>query len=52
MKAGLITVFFLVATGLMAGCGQKGSLYREAPAQTKVEAAVDSSDQKVPDDER
>lgn len=54
MKAGLITMFLLVLTGLVAGCGQKGSLYREppAPAQANGEPAADSTDQKVPDDER
>ncbi len=54
MKAGLITVFLLVLSGLVAGCGQKGPLYREAPApaQTNVEPAADSTSQKVPDDER
>jgi len=33
MKAGLITVLLLVLAGNLSGCGQKGPLYRESPAQ-------------------
>jgi len=36
MKAGLITVFLLAMAGNLTGCGQKGPLYRDAPA--KVDA--------------
>lgn len=37
-------MFLLVMAGFLAGCGQKGPLYREAPADsdTAAEQAVDS----------
>ncbi len=36
-------MFLLVMAGLIAGCGQKGPLYREAPSDpTAAEQASDS----------
>jgi predicted small lipoprotein YifL len=32
MKPGQTIVFLLVMAGFIAGCGQKGPLYREAPS--------------------
>jgi predicted small lipoprotein YifL len=52
MKPGLITVFLLVLTGLGAGCGQKGPLYRDAPTQSNAETEAVSTNQPVSDDER
>ncbi len=44
-------MFLLVMAGLLAGCGQKGPLYREAPTDTNTatEQASDS-DQRRDDD--
>ena len=39
MKAGLISVFLLAMAGNLTGCGQKGPLYRDAPA--KVDAVTE-----------
>jgi predicted small lipoprotein YifL len=52
MKTGLIAVFLLVLTGLVAGCGQKGALYRDVPAETQAEQDAVSADQTASDDER
>lgn len=42
MKAGLITVFVLLVTAGLNGCGQKGPLYRDLPAKTDVtEESID-----------
>lgn len=52
MKTGLITVFLLVLGGVVAGCGQKGSLYRDAPTQSNAETEAVSANQTPSDDER
>lgn len=52
MKSGLLTAFLMVVIGLVAGCGQKGSLYRDAPTQSKAEPEVVSADQATSDDKR
>lgn len=41
MKAGLITMIFLVLAGALSGCGQKGPLYQEEPGQESAEKSVD-----------
>ncbi|HKK55024.1 LPS translocon maturation chaperone LptM [Marinobacter sp.] len=53
MKPERILVLLLVLAGLAAGCGQKGSLYRDAPAQSNTETeAVSAAQTSKPDDER
>lgn len=53
MKPGLILLLLLVLAGLAAGCGQKGALYRDAPAQSNTETEAVSADQTTkPDAER
>jgi len=52
MKPGLITVLFVVLTSLLASCGQKGLLYREASTQSKAETEAASAKQTASDDER
>ncbi|MCL7945603.1 lipoprotein [Marinobacter sp. ATCH36] len=44
MKPGQAIMFLLVMAGFIAGCGQKGPLYREAPSDsdTATEQASDS----------
>lgn len=37
MRAGLITLVFLVLAGGLSGCGQKGPLYHEAPEQPSAD---------------
>lgn len=43
MKPGKTIIFLLVLAGFLAGCGQKGPLYREVPAEN-VDAADQASD--------
>lgn len=43
MKPGQIILFLLVMVAFIAGCGQKGPLYREAPTDTDT-AAEQASD--------
>ncbi|MFN2362107.1 MAG: lipoprotein [Marinobacter sp.] len=43
MKPGQTILFLLVIAGFIAGCGQKGPLYREAPSDNDT-AAEQSSD--------
>ncbi len=50
MRARLLMVFLLVAGPLVAGCGQKGPLYREVPAS--VTAEPQSAPASATDDER
>lgn len=55
MKAALTTGFLLVLAGSMLGCGQKGPLYREAPAEVSAEqtpAPETGSDRQGTGDER
>lgn len=40
MNAGLITVFVLVMAGFLSGCGQKGPLYQETPAEAEAEQST------------
>ena len=42
MKAGLIAVVMLMLAGQLSGCGQKGPLYQEAPAEPSAEQAAAS----------
>lgn len=45
MLARLLMVLVLMVSGLLAGCGQKGPLYREAPTPqgSAVSAAEDDA---------
>ena len=45
MKPGQIIMFVLVTAAFLAGCGQKGPLYREAPAENDT-ASEQASDDK------
>lgn len=42
MKAGLIAVFMLALAASLPGCGQKGPLYQEVPAQVDAEPTAAS----------
>lgn len=50
MKAGLTMVFLLTLMGTLAGtlsgCGQKGPLYREAPAEAGIDEAERKRDER------
>lgn len=50
MKPGQIILFLLVMVGFIAGCGQKGPLYREAPTDNDT-AAEQASDREQGRDE-
>lgn len=45
MKPGQTVVFLLVMAGFIAGCGQKGPLYREAPDDTAAAEQTSDSEQ-------
>jgi len=54
MRAVLILVGGLILLMTLAGCGQKGPLYREAPAEpakTETSAATETGSRDVRDDE-
>lgn len=54
MRAVLILVGGLILLMTLAGCGQKGPLYREAsagPAQAESSAATEAGSRDVRDDE-
>lgn len=54
MRAVLILVGGLILLMTLAGCGQKGPLYREAPAESakaETSAATEAGSRDVRDDE-
>ncbi len=51
MQARAIMVVMLLAAGLLAGCGQKGPLYREVPVDAPSATADPGVDRQT-DDER
>ncbi|MBL3557978.1 MULTISPECIES: LPS translocon maturation chaperone LptM [Marinobacter] len=51
MKPGQTIIFLLVMAGFIAGCGQKGPLYREAPSGTDTAAEQASDSEQGRDDD-
>ncbi|MDK8465598.1 lipoprotein [Marinobacter sp. SS13-12] len=51
MKPGQTIIFLLVMAGFVAGCGQKGPLYRDVPSDnnTAAEQASDSEQSRSDD---
>ena len=45
MKPGQIIMFLLVMAGFLAGCGQKGPLYREAPVDGEAASEQAGADE-------
>ncbi|MDX1552387.1 MAG: lipoprotein [Marinobacter sp.] len=51
MKPGQTIIFLLVMAGFIAGCGQKGPLYREAPSGNDAAAEQASDSEQGRDDD-
>lgn len=51
MKPGQTIIFLLVMAGFVAGCGQKGPLYREAPSGNDTAAKQASDNEQSRDDD-